>query len=490
MFFAEAKGCPYAMLAGMNLKGFIPLLLLFFAPFFVNAGSEPDELVITHVTVIDATGAASQDDMTVVIKGNRIAAIKKSAPAETEKEARVVDASGKYLIPGLWDMHVHLFNHVNPGPPGEYYFPLLIANGVTSVRDMWTKLDDVEQVQKWRKQFSEGATIPRIVLAGTLIDGANPVWPEADTVAIADDARKMVDKVKAGGADFVKVYWNLSREEYFAIADECRKQGIPFAGHVPFSVSAAEASDSGQRSIEHLTEISFTCSAKEKEFRKVDPKKWGPKYEMEVLRSFDQKKCEGLFSRFVKNRTWQVPTLVIYHKLILKEAELLSDDRLKYIPASKREEWKSFFDLMKNRTPEQADYGNRLWQTNLNLVGAMRRAGVEFMAGTDMGIAVSYIYAGFSLHDELALLVQAGFTPMEALQAGTRNASRFAEKLDSIGTIEQGKIADLVLLDANPLENITNTQKIDAVILDGKLISKESLQQMLAEVEASARGGR
>lgn len=471
----------------MNLRRFIPLLLLF-APLLVNAGSEPDELVITHVTLIDATGAAPQSDMAVVMKGNRIVAITKSPQSETEKEAQVIDATGKYLIPGLWDMHVHLFNHVSPGPPGEYYFPMFVANGVTSVRDMWTKLGDVEQVQKWRKQSSDGDAVPRIVLAGTLVDGHDPVWPEADTVATAEEARNMVDKVKAGGADFVKVYWNLSRDEYFAIADECRKQGIPFAGHVPFAVSASEASDSGQRSIEHLTEISFACSAKEKEFRKVDPKKWGPKYEMEVLKSYDQKKCEDLFSRFVKNHTWQVPTLVIYHKLILKEADLLNDERLRYISASTREEWKSFFDLMKNRTPEQAEFGNRSWQTNLKLVGAMKRDGVDFMAGTDTGSAVSYIYPGFSLHDELALLVQAGFTPMEALEAGTRNAARFAGKLDSIGTIEQGKIADLVLLDANPLEDITNTRKIDAVILNGKFYPKQSLQQMLTEVEASAKG--
>lgn len=469
----------------MNLRRFIPLLLLFLA---LAAWSESAELVITHVTLIDATGAAPQSDMAVVVTGNRITAVTKSARVQTDKEARVVDGSGKYLIPGLWDMHVHLFNHVSPGPAGECFFPLLIANGVTSVRDMWTKLEDVEQVQKWRKQSSEGAAIPRIVLAGTLVDGDSPVWPEADTVATAEDARSMVDKVKTGRVDFVKVYWNLSREQYFAIADECRKQGIPFAGHVPFSVSAAEASDSGQRSIEHLTEIPFTCSTKEKEFRKVDPRKWGPKYEMEVLSSYDHKKCEGLFSRFVKNHTWQVPTLVIYHKLILKEADLLNDDRLRYIPASAREEWKSYFDLMKSRTPEQADYGSSLWQTNLKLVGAMRRAGVEFMAGTDMGSAVSYIYPGFSLHDELALLVLAGFTPMEALQAATRNAARFAEKLDSIGTIEQGKFADLVLLDANPLEDITNIQKISGVILDGNFYPKQSLQKMLADVETAAKG--
>ena len=465
--------------------------VLFFTVLFISrtTGAEHQQksLAFVGVTVIDSTGAPATPDMTVLIEGNRITAIGRSETVSVPLGAVVVDATGKFLIPGLWDMHVHLFNHVHPGPPGASYFPLLIANGITGVRDMWTKFDDMAQVQKWRQEFAMGATIPRIVAAGILVDGVHPVWPEADTVATAEAARHMVDQVKAHEIDFVKVYWNLSRQAYFAIAAECRKQGISFAGHVPFSVSAGEASDSGQESIEHLTEVAFSCSVKEKALRKVPPKKWKTKYENEILSSYDEAKGQQLFSRFTKNKTWQVPTLVFYQRLALSETDLLSDDRLKYIPPTQREQWKSFLTMMKERTPEQVVYGDHLRRSSLQLVAAMRHAGVQFMAGTDMGIAVSYVYPGFSLHDELALLVHAGFTPMEALQTATRNPAEFVGKADSMGTIEKGKIADIIVLDANPLEDITNTTKIDAVVLDGNLIPKQLLQRMLDQVETSAR---
>jgi imidazolonepropionase-like amidohydrolase len=467
------------------------LLLLSFLLFFCvhRSESNPQQkpLVFVHVTVIDATGVPAMPDMTVTIIGNQITAIGKTGIVSVPAEAEVVEAAGKFLIPGLCDMHVHLFNHVREGPSTELYFPMLIANGITSVRDMWTKLDEIPQVQQWRKQLDNGtATIPRIAAAGTLIDGPVPIWPGADTVATAGDARRMVDKLNKAGIDFIKVYWNLPRNSYFAIADECKKLRIPFAGHVPFSISAREASDSGQKSIEHFTEIPITCSAREAEFRKIKPEDWGPKNEEEVLESYDEKKCEKLFSRFVKNKTWQVPTLVMYHRTIVRESELLNDERLKYIPASERETWKSFNEMMNERSAEQVNYAKRLWKTHVKLISGMRRAGVQFMAGTDMGNAMSYLYPGFSLHDELALLVQTGFTPMEALQTATRNPAQFLERLDSIGTIEKGKIADLVLLDANPLEDIRNTRKIDAAVLNGKLIRKDGLQKMLADLETAA----
>ena len=324
-------------------------LLFLVTPFLLYSselGPPPKPLVLRGVTVIDATGAPPMPEMTVIILGNRISTIGKSSTVSLPQDAQVVEAEGKFLIPGLWDMHVHLFNHVTLSEPGEMYFPLLIANGVTSVRDMWTRLDDFPDVQEWRKQFAQGRPIPRIAAVGTMIDGAVPIWPEADTVANSEEARQTVNNLKKNGIDFVKVYWNLSREEYFAIAAESKKQNIPFGGHVPFAVSAVEASDSGQSSIEHLTEIFISCSAKEEELRKVDPKDWGLKHEKEILDTYDAAKCQQLFSHFVKNQTWQVPTLDFYQKLVLDEQQLLKDPRLKYIPSSTREDWESFIDLM------------------------------------------------------------------------------------------------------------------------------------------------
>lgn len=381
-------------------------------------------------------------------------------------------------------MHVHVFRNASQRPPNEYYFPLFIANGITGVRDMWTKLDKVAQVELWRKQFTERpGTVPRFGAVGTIVDGLPATWPNSDTVSTADEARRMVDTLKAGGVDFVKVYWNLSREAYFAIADQTKKQRIPFAGHVPISVSALEASDAGQRSIEHLDGISLACSTEEERLSKIKPSDLPPgKYQQQVFDTYDEQKCARLFSHFAKNSTWQVPTLSIFQRFNIDPNTLANDERLKYIPMAEREEWKRFITRLEKRTLEQN--AQRRLQVAFKLIGGMRRAGVEFMAGTDLGN--EYLYPGFSLHDELVLLVQAGLTSMEALQAATQNPAKFLGRLDSLGTIEKGKIADLVMLDANPLEDISNTRRINAVVVNGRYLPKEALQRMLAEVEATA----
>jgi imidazolonepropionase-like amidohydrolase len=320
---------------------------------------------------------------------------------------------------------------------------------------------------------------------GTVVDGSPPAHPNSDVVTTADEARQMVDKIKAAGVDFVKVYNILSREAYFAIVEEAKKQHIPFAGHVPFKVSALEASDAGQKSIEHLTGIFIACSSQEQELMNIDIKDWGPKYQKQMLETYDLAKCDRLFSHFKKNGTWQVPTLVAHHRgLLSMEGSLAIEERMKYIPAAEREEWSKFSSQLESRSAEQKAGNAKAWQMNLSLVGAMHRAGVEIMAGTDVGNP--YIYPGFSMHDELVLLVKAGLTPMEALQSATRNPAKYLGLLNSLGTIGKGKLADLVLLDANPLQDISNTQRIAAVVITGKLLSRETLDKMLAEVEAMA----
>jgi adenine deaminase len=447
--------------------------------------AQTNELIFVHVTVIDATGNPPKLDMTVLIRGNRIATIKKTDSSDSHENAQVIDATGKFLIPGLWDSHVHLFNHITLGPPNEYYFPLFVANGITSVRDMWVKIDEIQQVQKWRNAVEQNELIaPRIEAVGTMVDGENPIWENSDTVADAEEAREMVDKIKAAGIDFVKVYWNLSRDEFLSIADEAKKQKIPFEGHVPFAVRADDASDAGQASIEHLTEIPMTCSNDEEKLRAVDPEIWNVSYDQKLVNSYDSKKCSDLFAHFVKNGTWQCPTLVMYYKIAGNEADMRNDPRLKYIPANEREKWKSFITNLNQRSREQIEYGKNQWNLDMKLVTEMYHAGVNFIAGTDVSIDNSYIYPGFSLHDELSHFVEAGFSPMEAIQSATRNAAKFMGKLDTLGTLEEGKIADMVLLDANPLEDISNTRKINAVIFNGRIFDKEAIQRLLTAAAA------
>jgi imidazolonepropionase-like amidohydrolase len=380
-------------------------------------------------------------------------------------------------------MHAHIFNNTSGVGTNNkaVYFPLLIANGVTGVRDMWSDSDDLKLVRQWQGEIEAGTMLgPRIAAASSIVDGVPTFLPNALGVSTPDEARLAVRTLKNAGAGFIKVYWNLSPEAYYAIADEAKKLGIAFAGHVPFSLSAADASDAGQKSIEHLTGLLETCSTKESDLRKATV--WTPALAEEMWRTYDEQKCRALFARFAKNGTWHTPTIALHRMLAFRgEENFKKDARLRYVPADTVQDW-----LKPSRGGQRLDSETRRMRFRklLETVGAMHRAGVPMLAGTDLGNP--FIFPGFSLHDELELFVQAGLTPMEALQTATLNPAKYLGLSGSLGTIEKGKIADLVLLEANPLESISNTQKVAAVVTNGRYLPKESLQKMVADVEAKA----
>jgi len=450
-------------------------------------------LVLTHVTVIDATGSPPKPDMSVEVRNHRIVAMSRTGQAPPSADARVVDATGRFLIPGLWDMHVHTGQR-------DIYLPLYIANGVTGVRDMGGDLEEPTgdlsaryvQLRLWREAIEEGSLLgPRIVVAGFLVDGV--AWPGNVRAANAVEGQQAVDVLKRLGVDFIKVKSFLSREAYFAIAAEARSQGLALAGHVPGSVRAAEASDAGHKSVEHLTGVSLGCSAAEGQlmeemaaaFAARDRARYA-RAESRAVATFDALRAAALFARFVKNGTWQVPTLVELRRNALggssdetPAAGRKSDPRWTYLPASLRERWEQ------ERASPADPAGPALFASEIALVRGMHAAGVPFMAGTDS--ANPSVLPGFSLHDELKLLVAAGFSPMEALQAATLNPARYLGRQREGGTIEVGKLADLILLGADPLADISNTRKIDAVIVNGRYLARADLDAMLSRVEAEAR---
>lgn len=454
------------------MRAISKLLLIILIPTSIvaqtNSTAQSRPLVVTHATVIDMTGAAPKPEMTVVVQGNRIAKIGKSGEVHIPKGAQVVDGSGKFLIPGLWDMHVHLFNNVSaPGTNNkETYFPLFIANGVTGVRDMFTDADDLKIVREWRSEMEAGDLIaPRIAPGSSIIDGVPVFQKNSVGVTNAEEARQAVRTFKAAGAGFIKVYNRLTRESFFAIADEAKKLNIPFAGHVPESVTAVEASNAGQKSIEHLSGMFIACSAGEE------------------MQSFNEKKCREFADVFVRNKTWHDPTNVVNRSQYLSDDEgFQKDTRLRYVPAGEAQDWKNLTDT---RLKPASRKNRELWfQRYLEISKLLHKAGVALLAGTDVGNP--YVYAGFSLHDELELYTQAGFTPYEALETATVNPSKYLGMEKSLGTIEKGKFADLVLLDANPLADIFNTRKINAVIMNGRLLDRATMDKMLADAEAAA----
>lgn len=466
----------------------ILLLILFPIRIFSQPAEPSQSLVLRNVTVIDMTGAPPRSAMTVVIENGRITKIGKTA--KIPKNAQTIDDTGKFLIPSFWDMHVHVLDR-------DRSLPMYVANGVLGVRDLGVhRLDDI---LLWRQEAADGKIIsPRIVTAGKILDGDPSASPDYSIVVkTPEEARKAVQGLKARGVDLIKVYDVLSREAYFAIADEAKKLNLPFAGHVPSSITTIEASDAGQKSIEHLGKILEDTTGSPEEMRKLQaikpseqdfssfPRKIAKVYELSIS-TYSETKANEIFAHFVKNKTWQVPTLITkYGRTYVDDLDAKGDWRDKYIPESDRKWWKpkvGFF--FRYRTPEYIEAQKKYFQKELELCGAMHRAGVKFLAGTDTVSA--YTYAGFSLHDELALLVQSGFSPMDALLTATRNPAEYFGELKTSGTIEQGKIANLILLEANPLNDIKNTTKINAVVQNGKFLSKEILQKMLADVETLA----
>jgi len=464
----------------MSMKIFPRAVLasLFLLPSSPSA-PQSGRLYISHVSVIDVIAGRAIPDQTVEIRGRTITSVDAARRVRIPGDARVIDGRGKYLIPGLWDMHVHL-----GWPPGaaKGFLPMLVANGVLGARDMHSELPIIISI---RKSIETGSQIgPRLFVAGPALDGPNSYLPVARIVSTPGEAREAVRQLKAAGVDFIKVYSSLPRDLYLAIAEEAKRERIPFVGHVPYAMTAAEASDAGQRSLEHFTEVDVGTSSDEAKIKAEEmeavAQKHGSLPDAARLRAtYDSAKARALFERFRRNETWQVPTLVVLHAPgeHARNANRADDSLLVYIPKILRNLWNSM----------PADFNARmgaLGDFHSDLVAPINRAGVSILAGSD--IPNAWVYPGFALHDELGLLVRAGLTPAEALRTATINPARFLGLTDSLGVVAKGKVADLVLLDANPLQDISNTRRIRAVIQGGRILNRLTLDQLLTSAKKAA----
>jgi imidazolonepropionase-like amidohydrolase len=462
----------------------LPSRLLIAAWACILSGQTPPTLAIIHATVIDGTGNPPLTNRTVLIQNDRIVSVSPATGVQFTKSTQVVDASGKYLIPGLWDMHVHMRGSRIVSSPdfadeNAALLPLYLANGVTGVREMGGDL--TADVLKWRARILSGEQLgPRIVTCGPKLDGPLPEWPGSIAISTPAEARSAVRHVNAIGADFVKVYNevpNIPRAAYLALLDEAKQQHLRVTGHVPLTLTVAEVSDAGQ-DIEHYSEYLAGCIRNERALKAdlLADRMGGGEYESEVVHGYNQNVARALFSKFAANHTWVTPTLVIAHQLATANKSRSSPDpRLKYLTPRWLATW--------NDREEEADKLDKLrYRQGLDSVRSMQQLGVSLLAGSDTGASNPGTFPGFSLQDELAYLVQAGLTPMEALQCATLNAAAWLGRRDDLGTIEAGKLADLVLLDANPLRDIHNIRRIRAVVFNGKLLDRGRLDQMLAAV--------
>jgi imidazolonepropionase-like amidohydrolase len=455
---------------------------------------EPQVLAIAHATVIDPGTGSVRADQTVEIAGGRIQRVVPSANYQLEKGARIIEARGKYLIPGLWDMHVHIAGiSADPKWSKNVILPLLIAQGITGVRDMG---GDLSVLRAWKQEIAAGKLLgPHIFAGGPMIVPSGKKTAEQWPVTTAEEARVAVRELKQQGADFIKIISVPSREIFFAIAEEAKKENVPFVGHVPLAVTASEASDAGMRSIEHIvySNLALDCSAKEKELRAALPEARKNHDEAatgrtltEAVDTYSPEKAAGLWATFKKNGTRVTPTLVSIAAQTPQakspEAQAI-DPRLEFVPASLRKEWDPRDPKNRASEEDQKWWANQ-FANDMRLTAEMHKAGVSLLAGSDS--LDRFVFPGFALHQELALLNQQGFTPLQALRAATSDAAKFLGRQGEFGVIANGAHADLVLLNENPLEKISNTTRIAAVIRDGVYLDRTALDKLLSQAKDAA----
>lgn len=420
----------------------------------VTLSAQPQVLALTAVNVVDVVAGRIVPDTTVVVTGDTITSV--TQHGIPPGGARVIDGRDKFLIPGLWDMHAHIEGNERA------WLPLYVANGVTGIRDMGADLDFILEI---REATASGRTLgPRIIAAGPILDDAPGDWPFRMRVRNADEARATVQLLKRRGVDLIKVHNYTPREAFFAIVEEARRQNLRVAGHVPLKVTIQEGVDAGMVSIEHLSEdgrVWKACSG-------------GAQYRPDACRPF--------FEMLARRGVWQTPTLIALAELpvIGTPASAISRDQLAYAN-------KAFLEMHAGnqrlfvKQPEVLGIVKNLAEVGKVVTRDMAAAGVGILAGCDAMIA------GFCVHDELALMVSSGMTPLAALQAATVNPARSLAREMTLGSVAAGRSADLVLLDANPLEDIANVRRIRAVVAAGRFLDRSALDQLLTQAKAAAR---
>ena len=452
------------------------------------ARAQDNTLLIRNATIVDTENGGLRRAMTIRIEDERITGVYKSN--RTEAASGTFDAAGLFVIPGLWDMHVHAFWTPTSA---ERMFPLFLANGVTGIRDMGSPLP-LEDLVVLRDRYEQDQRAPRIVMAGKLLDGDPPVWRGSLAARNAEEARKAVEALRQSGFDCVKVYSRLGRQGYFAAAESARAFGLPLVGHVPISISALEAARARQHSIEHLNELLLACSRQEEVLRKelLDAPVGRPRdavrraHVKRLVETFYEKKALALARDFQRFGVWQVPTLHVQHTYAYRSpGGFLAEAWSRYLPKSTVDEFTSRLEAFREgKTADELSAQKRSYDRELELVRIMIATGVRFLAGTD---AELFHTAGFGLHRELQLLADSGLGASGALRAATINPAHALGRTKDFGSVRNGKMADLVLLEANPLEDIRNSQRIRAVVLKGRLYKRAQLDTMLESVARIAQ---
>lgn len=425
-------------------------------------GQSDQRVILAGATLIDVTGKPSRANVDIVVSNGRITGIVDARTRRTS-DAEIVDCTGKFLIPGLSDMHVHLH---------PYAAALLVANGVTTVRDMGGDLVAIDWV---RRSIEAGRMVgPTIFRVGPFVDGGKPGLPNRLLISSKEEGIAAARFLASLRVDAIKVHSGVPRDAYFALLAEARRLKVPVVGHAPVALTALEISNAGQRTVEHMSSVAGG---------RLNALMAGGMSGQKAFEVVEQE-ASHLYRTFVRNGTWVDPTFVAeYVGAHRAEIAATPDRRRDAVAASVKRSWEQTWPA----TAQSATAVTRqlnYFATQLRWAGAMHSAGVRFLAGTDLG--VRDIFPGSSLHDELEWFVKSGFTPVEALQTATTNAAAALGRDQSIGTIAVGRTADLVVLDADPLDDINNVRKIRGVMLRGRWFDRRALDLIVANAEQVA----
>lgn len=468
----------------MNKRSLLVMLIAYaLLSSCTNTGSDntDNDIVITNVTIIDAKQGPVKN-VTVVVRGDKIISVSSDAtPESTTTTANIIDGTGKYLIPGLWDMHVHLtyddrFTDLMPQS--------FLSWGVTSVRDTGGMMQDMLPVIARMRAID--TVSPRVYFAGPLLDGQHVVYDGNARPLIGtqnsdvEQARENVRRLKNSGADFIKIYELVNPEVFLAMVDEADKLSMPIASHVPLHLLASTVGNQ-VGSMEHLRNIELDCASNAEALLVTRQEKLTAAniesghalrsslhqlQRLDAVAALDEERCAMVLGNLTQ--TIQVPTLRLNAIALAPPYEQIDwNDAISAMLPEVQKDWNKPNEFIPK---EYAKRDLRFAQYSLSMVKRMLDAGVPIGAGTDTPIALAI--PGYSLHRELEMLVRAGLTPLQAIEAATVRPAQFLGIEDQMGTIEVGKRADLVLLSQNPLDDIRNTRRIDRVISKGKVIPR------------------
>lgn len=454
------------------------LHFIYFLLFFFSACKDEKisaDYIIRNVNIVDVENDTIKSSKNIALVGHKIKFISDDE-IRILGDVEIIEGKGKFVIPGLWDMHAHYHSNYH------YSKNLLLANGVTGIREMWGKMDSVKSI---REKSELGLILsPEIYSSGNVINGKKG-WLPFKFISSEEEAVKEVINQNEQGVDFIKIYDGLSKKQFIAISKTCDELGISFSGHVPRSVNYYEAIEYQQKSIEHQIGFLEECSSKPQEY--IALMKSGDMVAgiNHLVEHFDRKLFDSITNSLTQSNTWLCPTNIYWKNFYNRDnPKYINNQLLKYMPKNIHLFWGSSEELLIEKRDEfRAGRKNNKFQ--ISLMADLVNKGVKILAGTDF--PNPYCYPGFSLHDELQLMVEGGMTPSQALRTATHNPALFLNKEKEIGKVEINYIASLVLLDENPLDDIKNTTKIFGVFFRGKYLNRSRLDEMLNEVKGYSK---